>query len=104
MNFETGPWVLRWGTTWVAAQSDAARRGNPAGVDLDTPDYYLHNVSVQYTQEDGDWRLTAGVRNLEDTAPPTISAGFNNRVGNSPIYSGYDYFGRQFFLNLSTNF
>ncbi|MCC6789894.1 MAG: TonB-dependent receptor, partial [Hyphomonadaceae bacterium] len=104
VNFETGPWVLRWGTTWVAAQSDAARRGNPAGVDLDTPDYYLHNVSVQYTQEDGDWRLTAGVRNLEDVEPPTISAGFNNRVGNSPIYSGYDYFGRQFFVNLSTNF
>ncbi len=102
--YREGPWAFRWGTTWVAAMSDWNRRGRPAGVDYDVEDYYLHNVSMQYTQEEGDWQITLGVRNLEDTPPPEISAGTVSRVGNSPIYSGYDYFGRQFFVNVSTRF
>jgi hypothetical protein len=44
------------------------------------------------------------VRNLADEAPPIISAGFYNRVGNSPLYSGYDYVGREYFLSMSYSF
>jgi outer membrane receptor protein involved in Fe transport len=46
-----------------------------------------------------------GVRNLFDKKPPVISAqaGYN-RVGNSPLYSGYDYVGRTLFVNVSKAF
>jgi len=46
------------------------------------------------------------VRNFADKEPPTISpgAGIYNTVGNAPLYSGYDYFGRTFFVNLSKKF
>ena len=36
--------------------------------------------------------------------PETISQGFNFRMGNAPLYSGYDYFGRQAFVQLATKF
>ena len=51
------------------------------------------------------WDVTLGVRNLADVKPPQISAqaGYN-RVGNAPLYSGYDYFGRTVYLNLTTSF
>jgi outer membrane receptor protein involved in Fe transport len=69
----------------------------------DVPDYYLHKASVQYQTE--GWAATLGVKNMFDEEPPKISAvcGYN-RVGNSPLYSGYDYVGRQLFLNVSKSF
>ena len=45
--------------------------------------------------------VTLGVRNLFDKEPPQISSGAYNRVGNAPLYSGYDYLGRSFFINVS---
>ena len=37
--------------------------------------------------------------------PPVISAqaGYN-RVGNAPLFSGYDYLGRRFFVNVTKTF
>ena len=32
------------------------------------------------------------------------SFAFINRVGNAPLYSGYDYFGRTYFVNVSKTF
>ena len=59
-------------------------------------------MSLRYT---GDkWSVTAGVSNLTDKAPPSISSGYYNRVGNAPLYSGFDYVGRTFFLNASKTF
>ena len=69
---------------------------------MDTPDYYLHNLSVQYKGD--SWSATAGVRNVADKTPPPISQGFANRMGNSPLYSGFDYFGRSFFVNFTKAF
>jgi outer membrane receptor protein involved in Fe transport len=66
--------------------------------------YMQHNVSVRYTAP-GDWELTFGIRNLSDAIPKTTSPGINvNKVGNSIIYSGYDYFGRRAFLTMSKSF
>jgi outer membrane receptor protein involved in Fe transport len=45
-----------------------------------------------------------GIRNVFDKKPPSISSGFYNRVGNAPLYSGYDYAGRTFFVNVSKTF
>jgi outer membrane receptor protein involved in Fe transport len=62
-----------------------------------TDKYVTHNASVEYK---GDkWSIIAGVRNFTDETPPPISAGAYNRRGNTLLYSGFDYFGRTYFIN-----
>lgn len=73
---------------------------------LSTPDYFLHNVSVSFNVND-DFRLTMGVRNLFDRQPPSITnySGIPYATtGNAPVYSGYDFYGRTFFANVTTDF
>lgn len=67
---------------------------------FETDDYFLHRASVRWRGD--DFTLILGVRNLFDTDPPFISSGAYNRIGNAPLYSGYDPVGRQFFINVST--
>lgn len=69
---------------------------------LEVPDYFLHSASVQFSVSQ-KFEATLGIRNLFNTEPPKISA-FGNVVGNAPLYSGYDYTGRQFFLNTTFKF
>ena len=105
VSYAWDQWRVRYGVEWIQGTSDYAyRRQDPATsqFDLEVSDYYLHNASVQYTGE--GWTVTAGVRNLWNEEPPTISSGYNNRVGNAPLYSGYDYLGRTAFVNLSKAF
>jgi iron complex outermembrane receptor protein len=66
---------------------------------LETPDYFLHSASVQFDVK--NYELTLGVRNLFNKRPPSITnIGFST-VGNAPLYSGYDYTGRTFFVNVN---
>jgi outer membrane receptor protein involved in Fe transport len=69
---------------------------------LEVPDYFLHSASVQFDVSD-KFEFTMGVRNLFDKKPPRISAAVNT-VGNAPLYSGFDYTGRQFFANATVSF
>ncbi|WP_394269035.1 TonB-dependent receptor domain-containing protein [Qipengyuania sp.] len=69
---------------------------------LEVDDYFLHSASVQFDVAD-EFEFTVGVRNLLDTQPPRISAAVNT-VGNAPLYSGFDYVGRQFFANAAFKF
>ncbi len=98
-------WRAYYGLDWVGKMDSYAYVGqNPETSTylLKTPNYYTHTVSARYR---GDkWEVTAGIRNLTDEEPPQISAGFYNRVGNAPLYSGFDYVGRQVFVNLSKSF
>lgn len=66
---------------------------------FETPHYFLHSASVQWEGE--TFTVTAGARNIFDRNPPQISYGAFNRVGNAPLYSGYDYVGRTFFVNVT---
>ncbi len=102
-------WKLRYGLEWVASMNSYDLIFGP-GVDrvdaspytYDTPNYYLHQIAVQYT---GDkWAATFGIRNLADKSPPPISSGYYNRVGLAPLYSGYDYLGRTFYINVNKRF
>ncbi len=99
-------WTFRYGMDWIAAMSSYEYLGEDRKTStfkLDVPEYFTHYMSVRYK---GDkWETTVGVRNLTDKVPPSISAqaGYN-RVGNAPLYSGYDYFGRTFFVNVSKSF
>jgi outer membrane receptor protein involved in Fe transport len=59
---------------------------------------------VQYEGAD-DWEVIVGVRNLTDAKPKTVTPGYySNRVGNSFLYSGYDYFGRRAFVTVAKTF
>ena len=73
--------------------------GRTAIRDLEVGDYQEHYMSVRYSSE--RWEITGGVRNLFDEEPPTISQGFYNRQGNAPFYSGYDFFGREAFVQVA---
>ncbi len=98
-------WRGYYGLDWVGKMDSYAYVGqNPETSTylLKTPNYYTHTLSLGYR---GDkWSMTVGVRNLTDEEPPQISAGFYNRVGNAPLYSGFDYVGRTLFLNASKSF
>ena len=98
-------WKIRYGLEWVAAMDSTEYLGlDPATSPyvFNVPDYFIHSLSVQYKAD--DWSITAGMRNIGDTTPPPISQGAYNRVGNAPLYSGYDYVGRTAFVNVSKSF
>src|SRR5205085_10666791 len=102
IQYKVKAWKVRYGIEWIDKTDSYAYYGEDPATStykLNTPVYILHSASVQYT---GDkWSATAGVRNLTDRIPPSISQGVISRVGNAPLYSGYDYFGRTFFVNVS---
>lgn len=117
-TYRRGPWLVRYGVEWFDSSSGTydffATSRQTGQVDtataqdfrdsyiLETPDYFLHSASVQLTVSE-DFEFTFGVRNLLNKQPPRISAAVNT-VGNAPLYSGYDYTGRQFFVNTTMKF
>ncbi|HOB14179.1 MAG TPA: TonB-dependent receptor [Novosphingobium sp.] len=69
---------------------------------LEVPDYWLHSASLQFNVND-KFEMTMGVRNLFDAELPKITAAVTT-IGNAPLYSGYDYVGRTFFVNTTFKF
>ena len=107
VNYAIKGWNVYYGMEWVGKTSSYTYLEEDEATTrykFDTPNYFLHSLSVSYSDSASKWKATFGVRNLADKKPPMISAGYYNRVGNAPLYSGYDYFGRRFFLNLSKTF
>ncbi|MEK8050672.1 TonB-dependent receptor [Ideonella sp. DXS22W] len=106
VRYDFNGWRLYYGLDWVGKMNSYEYLGqNPdtSTYKLDTPNYFTHNISVGYKAN--TWDVTVGVRNAGDKKPPMISAqaGYN-RVGNAPLYSGYDFVGRSVFLNASKSF
>jgi len=104
-------WQVRYGIDWTDKMDSYAyyEANNPGLFDpatspykIYTPNYFLQSFSVQY--EADKWSATVGVRNLADKEPPTISQGVYNTVGNALLYSGFDYWGRQYFANVTYSF
>jgi iron complex outermembrane recepter protein len=105
LTYSYDNWQFRYGVEWIAhtqSYDDIGLDPATSVFDLATEDYYEHGVSVRYTGDDVE--ATLGVRNLANAEPPTISSGFFNRVGNAPLYSGYDYVGREVFLQFAKKF
>ena len=105
-TYDVGDYRFFWRTNWIKEQDSYEYLGEDPATsifDFNVPDYFLHSASVRYTSEQ-DFELTFGIRNVFDEKPPTISAGFYNRVGNAPLYSGYDYIGRQAYVNIAKKF
>ena len=108
VNYTVQGWNYYYGLEFVGATSSyeyLSQNPDTSTYKLDTPSYILHSASLQYKDTVGKWSATLGVRNIADAKPPVISAqaGYN-RVGNAPLYSGYDYMGRRVFLNVSKSF
>lgn len=115
-TYRTGATTFRYGVSWFDSSSGTAEYNqtsrttgvvNQAAVDqlnefyqIEVPDYFLHSASVQFDIAD-NFEMTLGVRNLFDKQPPKITV-YYTTIGNAPLYSGYDYTGRQWFIN--TNF
>jgi len=106
INYEVKAWRFFYGMDWTESMSSYANlQENPetSSFKLSVPAYITHTAAIRYKAD--KWETTVGVRNLTDEKPPLISAqaGFN-RVGNSPLFSGYDYVGRTFYVNLRKSF
>lgn len=105
VNYQVRTWRMFYGMDYTRGQeSYTINRLNPdtSAFKLDVPAYILHTVSVGYRAP--KWGATVGIRNLLNAVPPQISSGLISRVGNAPIYSGYDYIGRMLFLNANRQF
>lgn len=62
-----------------------------------------HGLSVEYRND--NWRLIAGVRNIFDEHPPTVSTGGATRRGNTALVATqYDLRGRTGFVTVSRRF
>jgi iron complex outermembrane recepter protein len=102
VTYDQGQVSFYYGLNWVGKMDSYEAVGEDPATSIyqfATPDYFTHNFSVSFKIE--DFRLTAGVKNLFDKEPPLISAFAYNRLGNSPLYSGFDHVGRAFFINFS---
>lgn len=68
----------------------------------DAASRWYHDLAATYSAE--TWTLTGGIKNIADEQPPLIarSAG-SNRV-NRVTSSGYEQFGRQFFVSFTKDF
>jgi outer membrane receptor protein involved in Fe transport len=106
-NYEVKDWRFYFGTEYIGEMSSYEYLGQQdPGTStflLKVPSYLTHQASVGYRAD--KWRLTVGVRNLTNKEPPVISAqaGYS-RVGNAPLFSGYDYIGRRVFVTGSRSF
>lgn len=67
-------------------------------------EYFEHTASLRW--DNGDFRIIAGVRNIFDTAPPRVSprVGGFSQIANTPLGTGYDLEGREFFAQLLYRF
>jgi len=64
--------------------------------------YIVHAASVRYTGD--SLTVVAGINNLFDKAPPLVDPTEVTSINNVALGSGYDYDGRQFFINIRKKF
>jgi iron complex outermembrane recepter protein len=105
ISYRLREWQVQWGVDWLGSMDSYGYlevNHDTSTFDFDVPDYLEHRMAVRYIK--GPLEITGGIRNIFDAEPETISQGFYNRVGNGPLYSGYDYIGRRAFLSAAWQF
>jgi iron complex outermembrane receptor protein len=104
IGYKHGSWYFRWGVDFIGHTDDAFLTTplgfSPDKYDFRVKDYWLHTATIRW--EKGPYSLTAGVRNVFNTAPPKISSGDPevNTIANVPLQSAWDFRGRTYFVNL----
>ncbi|HSC66519.1 MAG TPA: TonB-dependent receptor, partial [Cellvibrio sp.] len=105
IGYEIADWKFIYGIEWIDGMDgyDEADEDPLTSIsDYTVPSYFEHRISARF--QANTWKTTFGVRNLTNEIPPEISAGYFNRVGNAPLYSGYDYVGREVFVSFQVNY
>jgi iron complex outermembrane receptor protein len=75
--------------------------------DLTAPAVFYHNISATKEIADGRFMITAGINNLFDTRPPSVSVLNGNQISMlGPVIaaSQYGFTGRRVFVNVSAKF
>lgn len=106
VNYEIGKLLFHYGLDYVRQTQSYDLYGlDPTSTVyyLQTPDYFQHSASVQIALPK-QFTMTFGVHNFTNVNPPSISSGVYSRVGNAPLYSGYDVYGRRFFLGVTAHY
>lgn len=106
LKYKWKDWTFYYSLTYVGNMNSNAYLGvDPAtdGYNYAVGYYTYGSASVKYTSP-SKWSLIVGVRNLNNEVPKAVTAGYYDRVGNSLLYSGYDYFGRRIYMTLSKTF
>ena len=105
----TGPYVFRYAVSYVGPMSQDATQqfvinGVTARSKEYTGKYFKQDASLQIDiQKLG--QFTIGVNNLFDRKPETISSTDGlPRIGNYFNYSGYDFYGRTVFVEITRKF
>ena len=76
--------------------------GNPLARDLDhIGSTWYTDLALTYGKD--TWAVTAGINNLGDEDPPRIHARQPGQRNNAVSSSGYDFFGRTFFVTASVS-
>ncbi|MDP3738259.1 MAG: TonB-dependent receptor [Hyphomonadaceae bacterium] len=113
-TLETGPFEFFYSARYVGETSNAERFGTqpqtyqlqPVRYVLGTDSFVYHNISVAVEPDEG-LTVRLGVSNVLDEKPPFVtelSGEFNSTIGNVPVVSNYDFFGRTVFLNVAKTF
>jgi iron complex outermembrane receptor protein len=112
-TLQTGPFEFFYGIRYVGDTSNVERYGNaaqtymfqPVRYVLSTPEVLYHSVSMAVEPTEG-LLVRVGVSNLFDESPPLVTAlsGEFATVGNVPLYSQYDFFGRTAFINVTKKY
>jgi iron complex outermembrane receptor protein len=114
---DVGKYRVTWSTRYFAGmrQDPDTRAANDFGSfsytctdDIDcrpvgeADNYFRHDMSVYYL---GDvWTIGAGVRNVQDEAPPQVDPRVVFAGWNIPFGAGYDLNGRSYFINVGARF
>ncbi|MES1201084.1 MAG: TonB-dependent receptor [Pseudomonadota bacterium] len=111
LQLERGDWTFFWGMDLIGPSSDKdfAITNNAAQTRfyvIDTEATVYHSVSVQYKAD--QWELTAGIRNISDETPPSLTSGAfsggSSTQGTSAFTSNYDFIGRTTFVQIHRSF
>lgn len=109
--FERGDFTYTWGLDYVRRTSNADRVSTEftyfdfpnAQRNAVADDRLYHSISVFYEQ--ARWSVLAGISNLLDEDPPTVSTGAATRRGNIALNATqYDLRGRTGFVRLNYRF
>ncbi|MEM7329402.1 MAG: TonB-dependent receptor [Pseudomonadota bacterium] len=108
LSLERGDFTYSWfmdylgvGDNAVLASSEVTYQGLDGIADRKVEPVLYHDASLRW--EGDTLAITAGMQNIFDEAPPTISAGVQRR-GLMPLQQGYDLLGRSAFVEVTKKF
>ncbi|MGH7016282.1 MAG: TonB-dependent receptor plug domain-containing protein [Caulobacteraceae bacterium] len=112
-RFDKGPWTFNWFLNMIGHTSDLKfvssidpnflQSGEAVYFNHVEPFYTTSDISLSY-RKDG-YTVRVGVSNLFDKTPGLYGAeGFQNRIGNVPLATQYDWTGRAFFADIEKKF